>query len=203
MSFSLPGEQEKKSRSNQMIKFFNTVAIASITISTPSIHMNIEESKHRAVENQAQDLEPDSISKKIEKKSYYSKPSNVKTIVMNNHYEILQNVESKSAVGHIISNIPVSVRVEANNVIDILPTVKNEENNEKEEDVTMQKLVSHRDTVEKFGMALGGFMGFVTLIPPLFSLVSWGATVPASILFFSLSIVMLLRQKLRGATDGG
>jgi hypothetical protein len=69
-----------------------------------------------------------------------------------------------------------------------------------EEDISMyDKLVRHRSFVERQGMIVGVTLSTVTLASSfLFNFIPWSASVPAALMFGSLSVFMFLRKKLRG-----
>jgi len=89
---------------------------------------------------------------------------------------------------------------------DALTSIKDdtmEVSNPIEEDISMyDKLVNHRALVERQGMIVGAALCVVTLASSfLFKFIPWSASVPAALMFGSLSIFMLLRKKLRGDHD--
>lgn len=80
-----------------------------------------------------------------------------------------------------------------------IPYVMIREGSPKEESVDMnQKLINHRNNIEKHGISIGFIFGVASLLPSLLLLVDWAVTVPASILFFSIPVFVLMRRQLRG-----
>lgn len=93
-------------------------------------------------------------------------------------------------------NIHINISYDGNG-ISIFDRSIIEDSLEKEKE-TMEQLIAHRDKIEKVGIVSGMSLGTITLIPSMLSMIEWAATIPASILFFSVPLLILLRKKTRG-----
>lgn len=89
-----------------------------------------------------------------------------------------------------------TLSVPSSNIIDSKKVIEKES-----EEAMCQKLVNHRNLVEKYGFLASSAIGIVTLIPPALSLVDWAVTVPPAIMLFSLSATILLRKNLRRSAN--
>lgn len=123
--------------------------------------------------------------------------SKINTLSYLNSYELLQISNSISDSSEVVFNI----RIIQKSLMDKIGihSVTIEESKVKEESLDMhEKLLSHRNNIEKYGMFMGSLLGTATLMISLFFSVEFAAVAPATLLFFSLPVFVFMRKQLRG-----
>jgi len=175
-------------------------ALASSYTYSSTVQMNPIGNKH-SIEEEGFFIESNREQSKSEiMRLSFPENSKTKPLSTGVFYEKLLKVEADSISGYILSNKTINnleSYVQNRNESAII----NNEGDVKKGVSAMQQLISHREFVEKVGVVSGIVLGSITLAPSLLSLIEWGATIPASLLFFSLSGFMLLRKRLRGVLD--
>lgn len=128
----------------------------------------------------------------------YLDSSGIHSVASLNSLELLEISNSITGSTSVLFNIHVIQDSFAAN--GIIHSVTIEESKVKEESIDMhEKLLSHRNDIEKYGMFIGSLLGIATLMIPLFFSVEFVTVAPATLLFFSLPVFVYMRKQLRGS----
>lgn len=111
-------------------------------------------------------------------------------------YTVVSNTPFTNLPPHSVVKVNcVESFYENHDILEIVPAT--------EEAIAMyQKLIDQRTKFEKQGVIVGATLASITLASSIFtSIVPWSASVPAAVMFGSLSMFMLLKKKIRGEHD--
>lgn len=166
-----------------------------------SIVKNIQEINIKSAEAQYIVNKPTAnFAASLQRGAYFLNATDVKSVSYLNSDELFR--VSNFISGN--SNTAINIRIVQNLSKEIrsIPSVMINESNLEGDSVDMnQKLINHRNNIEKHGINIGFIFGVASLLPSLLLHVDWAATVPASILFFSIPTFVLMRRQLRGDHD--